>query len=360
MQILQKYSKIATEIATEMTTTRRLLSSLCGCTHVSMLITQTRPLSNLTRTAMPLDLLTLVRTLTSVITSLQKQYDEYNKLQDNKQESLVTFWKAVSRLTDNLRTYRTFIETLHGQSTFASFIKSPNSADWDDFENALNDIQSKYHELQCQELSDSAPERKGVAKRIVGSRIFSDVLASSIKRIVAATASLVSDMEAIERTYKHLYRSYILHIISYRPASTPQKSATELSAIDTVVSSFHRNAFLSTTTVSADTLFRLNQNRDVAERVTQVMKEEGASWAQTLIRSDSIDEFGRVQRLAMELLWSACIPQMESEELQFARLGDERVSNAGLEELSFGLKSAVARAKAQSFSIAFCGMVKAG
>jgi len=40
---------------------------------------------------MPIDLLTLVRTLTSVITSLQKQYDEYNKLQDNKQESLVTF-----------------------------------------------------------------------------------------------------------------------------------------------------------------------------------------------------------------------------------------------------------------------------
>jgi len=311
---------------------------------------------------MPIDPLTLVRTLTYVITSLQKQYDEYDKLQDNKQESLVTFWKAVSRLTDNLRTYQTFIETLQDHSTVASFIKSP---DWAGFEHALDDIQIQYRELQCHELSDSAPERKGVAKRIVGSRIFSDVLTSSIKQIDAATASLVSDMKAIERAYKHLYRSYILHIIPYRPAFVPQKpttelSAIELSAIDTVVSSFHRNAFLSTTMVLADTLFRLNQNRNVAERVTEVMKEEGASLAETLIRSYSIDEFGRVQRLVMELLWSACIPQMESEELQFARLGDERVSDASLEDLSFGLESAVARAKAQSFSIAFCGMVKAG
>lgn len=53
----------------------------------------------------------------------------------------------------------------------------------------------------------------------------------------------------------------------------------------------------------------------------------------------------------MELLWAACIPRMESDELQFARLGDERVSNASLEGL---------RAKTQSFSVAFCGMVKAG
>jgi hypothetical protein len=311
-----------------------------------------------------MDPVSLACALTSVITSLQKQYDEYNSLQDNKQLSLVAFWNAVSRLTDDLRMYQKFIEALQGQPAFVSFIKS---ADWDGFESALDDIKLKYLELQSHELSGNAPERKGVAKRIVASQIFSDVLTSSIKRIDAATASLESDMEAIVRAYKCLYASYTLHMISYHQGITTQKlailsdSSGLNKAIDTVVSSFHRTPFrLSTTTVSADTLFRLNQRRDVAERVTEVMKEEGASWAETLIRSDSIDEFSRIQRLAMELLWAACIPQMESEELEFARLGDERVSNTSLEEFSFGLKSAIARAKTQSFSIAFCGMVKAG
>jgi len=318
---------------------------------------------------MPIDPLSLVSILTSVITSLQKQYDDYDRLQDNKQERLVIFWKAVSCLTDDLRTYQKFIEVLHDrQSDFARFIKSANSANWDAFESALGDIQSRYQELQCHELSGSAPERKGVAKRIAASFIFADVLTSSIKRIDDATASLVSDMEAIERAYQRLHASYTIHIISSYQDIIPQKLATILSdssallkAIDTVVSSFHQTPFhLSTTTVAPETLFRLNRNRDVADRVTKAMKEGGDSWVEKLISSDSIDEFSRIQTHMMGLLWAACIPQMESEELKFARLGEERVSNTGLKELSFGLKSAIARAKNQSFSIAFCGMVKAG
>jgi len=314
---------------------------------------------------MSIDPLSLLCALTAVITSFQKQYDDYNKLQDNKQESLVAFWKAVSRLTDDLRTYQKFIETVHEhQPGFARFIKFANSAaDWDGFESTLADIQARYRELQGHELSGPAPKNTGVLKRITASLIFSDVLTSSIKRIDAATASLVSDTQAIERAYKRLYASYTLHIIhqGQKPATVRSDPSVLPMDIDTVVSSFHQNPFrLSTTTVPADTLFRLNQNRDVAERVTKGMKEEGASWAEKFIRSDTINEFSRIQRVAMDLLWAACIPQMESEELQFARLGDERVSNASLKDLSFGLKSAIARAKTQSFSIAFCGMVKAG
>ena len=318
---------------------------------------------------MPIDLITLGSTLTAFITLLQKQYDDYNILQDNKQKSLVIFWKTVSRLTDDLRTYQKFIEALlEGQPALASFINSPNSADWDGFQSALDDIQGRYREHQCHELSGSAPQRKGVAERIVASVIFTEVLTTSIKRINDATASLESDMETIERAYKRLYASYILHIILYHQKVIPQKQATVASdssalpkVIDSVVSSFYRNPFhLSVTTVAAETLIRLNQNRDVAEQVTEAMEKVGASWAETLIHSDNLGELSRIQRHTMELLWAACIPQIESEELKFARLGDERVSDTGLKDLSFGLKSAIARAKTQSFSIAFCGMVKAG
>jgi hypothetical protein len=321
---------------------------------------------------MPIDPFSLVGTLISVITSLQKQYDDYNTLQDKKQKSLVTFWKAVSRLTDDLRTYKKFIEALYERPTaLASFIKY--SADWDGFQSALDGIQGRYSERQCNELSVSDPQRpgKGVAETLVASVIFTKVLNTSIKQIDDAAASLVSDTEAIERAYQRLYAAYTLHIILYHQNFIHRKQATVLSdsdsdsalrkAIDSVVHSFYQNPFhLSVTTVAAETLFILNQNREVAEQVTEVMKKEGASWAETLICSDSLDEFSRIQRHTTELLWAACIPQMESEALKFARLGDERVSDTGLKDLSFGLKSAIARAKTQSFSIAFCGMVKAG
>jgi hypothetical protein len=306
---------------------------------------------------MPIDLLNLISTLNSVIKFLEEKYDDYNRLQDNKQESLDKFWRTVSRLTDDMRTYWKFTETLHGHPAWPSFITPANLADWNDF---LDHIESTFCRFQHHELSGSAPSTKQVAKTIIASLIFVDVLTISIKQIDAKTASLVSDMEAIERAYKRLYASFILHSISRRPGIPLWIPVTIPSVIDTIVSSFHRNIFLSTTTVSADTLCRLNENRDVAEHVTEVMKKEAVSFTENFIRSDSIDEFSRVQKFTMELLWAACIPHLESEELQFARLGDERVSNATLKELSFGLKSAIARAKNQSFSIAFCGMVKAG
>lgn len=63
----------------------------------------------------------------------------------------------------------------------------------------------KYRELQCHDLPSSAPERQGVAKRIVASQNFSEELTRSIKRIGGTTASLVGDIEALERAYKCLY-----------------------------------------------------------------------------------------------------------------------------------------------------------
>jgi hypothetical protein len=306
---------------------------------------------------MPIEPLSLVITLTAFISSLQKQYNEYNQLQDNKQESLDTFWKAISRLTDDLGTYETFVKTLHGHPDFPSFIKYGNSAAWDGFGSALDEIEHKYRKFQHHETSHSAP---GMAKRIVAPVILSNAVASSIKQVDAETARLLTDMEKIEGAYKRLYATFILHVVSYRPRNPPQTFATRHSAINTVVSSFHRNPFLSTASISADTLIGLNLNRDVAAQITRVMRKEGASWAEKLLCSDSIDELGRIQGLVMNLLWAAYIPQMESERLQFASLGDERITNANLKELSFGLKSAIARAKTQRFSIAFCGMVKAG
>ena len=177
------------------------------------------------------------------------------------------------------------------------------------------------------------------------------------------------DTEGIERAFKNLHAPYILQGVStlrLRIVAPPplQATATDSSAqckaIDDAVSSFYRNPFnLShTANVSVETLFKLNQNREVAEEVTKAMRAQGALWAENSDSSDRVEGLSQIQTRLMERLWAICIPQMESEGLDFARtMGDERLD---LKELNLGLKSAIARGKSQKFSIAFCSMVKAG
>ena len=141
------------------------------------------------------------------------------------------------------------------------------------------------------------------------------------------------------------------------PASrTVLDSSAQANAIDDVVSAFYYHPFhLSISCTSAESLFKLNHNRDVAEQVTKVMRAQGASWVELPECPDSVEGLRRSQTKLMELLWSLSI---EHQGLEFARsTADER---RDLQELSLGLKSAIARGKSQKFSIAFCGMTKAG
>ena len=146
----------------------------------------------------------------------------------------------------------------------------------------------------------------------------------------------------------------------YLPLLTAPDTSAQWTAIDDTLSSFYRNPFnLShTANVSITTLFKLNQNREVAEEATKAMRVQGALWVENSDSSDRVEGLRQIQTRLMERLWAICIPQMESDRLEFARtMGDERLD---LNELNLGLKSAIARGKSQKFSIAFCGMVKAG
>jgi hypothetical protein len=321
-----------------------------------------------------MDPLSLLTTLASVLTSLRDKYEAYGKLQDAKQESLASFRKAVSRLHDDLRMYQKFIEDIHEPPVLASFIDSANfSSYWTTFNLALVNAESRYRDLLSRESSGAAPEKKGVVKGLIASVVFSDAVSNSIKRIDAATTMLIDDMETIERAYKNLYASHILHQVSYLrtasqkiPTTITADSSAQAKAIDDVVSSFYRSPFnLSTASpspnISVEPLFKLNHDREVAERVTDIMKKEGALWVEGSDSLEGVDELSRIQTRLMEMLWAVCIPQMESDVLEYARcIGEERISNVDLKELSFGLKTAIARGKTQKFSIAFCGMVKAG
>jgi hypothetical protein len=323
-----------------------------------------------------MDPLSLISALSTVLTSLQDKYDTYAKQQDTKRDSLIAFKKAASRLQDDLRMYHKFIQDIHGQPELAGFIDNESISPYlSAFQKALADAEDRYRDLPLNHAldtiaSDTVRGKSGLGHGLALPVVFPNQLANSIKRIDTATDNLLGDTDAIERSFKILFASYILYEIPTRrltPPTSPTTTITDPSArakaIDDVVSSFSRSPFnLSTRSypanVSLESLFKLNQDRDVAERVTEVMRAQGASWAETSESSDSVEGLGRIQAHLMELLWAVCIPQIESRGLDFSRCtGDECLD---LKELSLGLKSAIARGKSQKFTIAFCGMVKAG
>jgi hypothetical protein len=204
-------------------------------------------------------------------------------------------------------------------------------------------------------------DKGGMIKGLITPLIHSGELAQSIKRIKAVTASLEGDAEDIERAFKTVLGAFILlhgtHALRSTPAASPRTldSSAQGRAIDDVVSAFHRYPFhLSKSCTSAESLFKLNQNRSIADEVTNVMRAQGSSWVERSESSDSVGGLCRSQTKLMELLWSLSIPSMESKGLSVA---EERLD---LSELGLGLKSAIARGKNQQFSIAFCGMTKAG
>jgi uncharacterized protein (UPF0335 family) len=313
-----------------------------------------------------MDPLSLIASLAFVITTLQGQYDAYAKLHGTKQDSTTAFRRAASRLQDDLKMYQTIIQDVYERAKVGGFdVKGSLSSCWSIFESALAKAERKYHDLSSKETQDAVRGKGGVINGLITPLIHSGELAQSIKRIDAATASLGGDIEDIERAFKNVFSSFLLLHEIQALQSTPPASLTTLDpfgyarARDDVISAFYYHPFhLSRSCTSAESLFKLNQHRDVAERATGEMREQGASWVERSESSDSVEGLRRSQTKLMELLWSLSIPYMESKGLGFSRsMADERLD---LSELGLGLKSAIARGKSQKFSIAFCGMTKAG
>ena len=97
------------------------------------------------------------------------------------------------------------------------------------------------------------------------------------------------------------------------------------------------------------------QYRDLAERI-------GRAWVgDRLSQSDNnVRELGALQASIFELLWSGTIEQLKRHGLNDRKDPERLEFEKSLGELEKTLEEAVVRSKKKRFSIAFCGMVKAG
>jgi hypothetical protein len=134
-------------------------------------------------------------------------------------------------------------------------------------------------------------------------------------------------------------------------------------ALDSVIHSFHLHPFaFSPEGDIRVNLLTLNHNHEAATRYEDLARRIGRAWVNDRVPKvgTHIRDLAALETTLFELLWSRTIEQLKEREGDAAADPERPEFEKALLELEKALQEAIVRAKEQRFTIAFCGMVKAG
>jgi len=105
----------------------------------------------------------------------------------------------------------------------------------------------------------------------------------------------------------------------------------------------------------------LIRNREAATR-HELARQIGKAWVDDHVRGydPRVRELAVLQTSLFELLWSGTVEQLKQHGPHFSRDPEQPEFERAVKELDNLLQEEIIRSKKQHFSIAFCGMVKAG
>ena len=138
-------------------------------------------------------------------------------------------------------------------------------------------------------------------------------------------------------------------------------------ALDSALGAFHVYPFA----VSPERIHRgynphtfaiLNHTREAATRHEELARRIGKAWVDDRVREydGRIRELGGLQTLLFELLWSRTVEQLKRDSPYSSDDPERSEFERSVEELERVLQETIVRSKRQHFSIALCGVVKAG
>jgi hypothetical protein len=189
-----------------------------------------------------------------------------------------------------------------------------------------------------------------------------------------------------DRAFKLVWNLYLI----YQQRSPPQSFRREpftgsygelSSALDEVTLAFHQRPFSISPRgedgIKYERFTTLNDSHTASSQHQELMRKLGEDWVKERMGRENFQDaagkkisklrwLGGLQMTLFELLWSGTIEQLKRHSINVS--DDPSVSNdperedlkRNLKDLQRDLQEAIMRAKKQRFSIAFCGMVKAG
>ena len=122
---------------------------------------------------------------------------------------------------------------------------------------------------------------------------------------------------------------------------------------------FHAHPFAVSlegdSTVNLPTLEVLGRYKELAQRIGKAWVDDHIPLYHTHVK-----DLGSLQILLFELLWSRTVEQLKRHSVYSAGDAEQREFEGSLMELEKMLQDAIVRSKRQRFTVAFCGVVKAG
>ena len=106
----------------------------------------------------------------------------------------------------------------------------------------------------------------------------------------------------------------------------------------------------------------LNRNGEATTRLERFARQLGRAWVDDRVSGYHfrIQELGALQTSLLELLWSGTVEQLKQHSPHSSSDPERQEFERAVGELERVLQGAMVRSKKEHFSIAFCGMVKAG
>jgi len=137
-------------------------------------------------------------------------------------------------------------------------------------------------------------------------------------------------------------------------------------ALDSVLHAFRLHPFAVSpegeSPVNLPTFAILDHNHETPTRHEQLARKIGKAWVDDRVckLDTQVRGISALQTLLFELLWSGTVEQLKRDNPYSSDDPERPEFERAVEELENALQEAIIRSKKQRFTIAFCGMVKAG
>jgi len=137
-------------------------------------------------------------------------------------------------------------------------------------------------------------------------------------------------------------------------------------ALDSFLHAFHVHPFAVSpegdSQVNQPTFEALNQNHETAARHEKLARRIGKAWVDDHVPTydTQVRDLGALQTSLFELLWSGTVEQLKRHSAYSAGDAERPEFEESFVELEKMLRDAIVRSKKQRFTVAFCGVVKAG
>ena len=185
-----------------------------------------------------------------------------------------------------------------------------------------------------------------------------------------ATYEILMCQQNNERAFKLVWNLYVVaQQWTGAPSSVDiigniQDSVAQ--ALDSVLHAFHVHPFAISpegdSRVNLPTFMILNRDHEIATRHEKLARRIGKAWVDDRARryNAQIRDIRSLQTSLFELLWSGTVEQLKRNSAYSYDDPERPKFERAVEELEMTLKGAIVRSRKQRFTIAICGMVKAG